>query len=82
MHPEVKKFWEDAGYTVVVDILQDDLWKFYWVVVKNGLQVKFVGISDVHPPGTKDAPCTIYILNAKEYSEEEMLRMIKLKVLL
>lgn len=86
MHPEIKKFWESKGYKIVVDILEgtypDDLWRFYWVLVKDGRQVEFAGVSNDQPQGTKDAPCTTYLLNHKEFSEKEMLRIIKQKAFL
>jgi hypothetical protein len=86
MHPEIEKFWEDTGYTIVIDILQGtyphDLWRFYWVLLKDEWEVGYAGISEDVPQGTKQAPCTTHFLHDKKYTEEEMLKIIRLKAFL
>lgn len=82
MHPEIEKFWKDLGYYIIIDVLQSDLWRFYWVLMKNERQIKFAGVSDDVPQGTKKAPCTRHFIDDKEYSEEEMLKIIGLKAFL
>lgn len=86
MHPEIKKFWEDSGYKIVVDVLEGtvphDLWRFYWVLVRDGRQIKFAGMSDNQLQGTREAPCAVYLMDDKELSETEMLRIIGLKAFL
>ena len=46
------------------------------------MQITIVGVSDGQPPGTKEAPCTTYFVGRKELSEQEMLKIVKLKVFL
>jgi hypothetical protein len=82
MHPEIEKFWVRLGYSIIIDILEDDLWKFYYVLMKNGIEVGFAGVSDPQSPGTKNAFCTIYFMDGQHHSEQEMLRIIKLKAFL
>lgn len=92
MHPEIIKFWEDSGFTVIIDVLENtcsaagvwlDLWRFYWVLIDaDGRQIKFVGASDNVPPGTKDAPCVTHFLNEKSLSEKEMLKVVRMKAFL
>jgi hypothetical protein len=80
MHPDIEKFWKDLGYTIDIDILQSDYWKFYWAVHRVGkYPYQYVGQSDPVPPGTKKAKCTLYFIDGKEFSENEMLKVIKLK---
>ncbi len=86
MHPEIEKFWKDSGYTIVIDVLQGtypcDLWRFYWVLLKNELEAGYAGISEDVPQGTWQAPCTTYFLHDNKYTEEVMLKIIRLKALL
>jgi hypothetical protein len=83
MHPEIKKFWEKSENKVIIDILQDDLWTFYWVLIDDlGRQIRFVGQSAPQLPGTKEASCTIYFFESKSVTEQIMLKIIKLTAFL
>jgi len=87
MHPKIKKFWEDTGYEVDTDVLvgpgsADSPWRLYWFLMKDEKQLRLIGMSDIQRGGKVRPPCTTYFINDREYTEEEALRIIKLKVFL
>lgn len=83
MHADVQKFWEKDTYKVIVDILQDDFWTFYWTLIdKEGFQIEVVGKSDPQLPGTKSASCSIYYFKDRFVTEHVMLKIIKLRAFL
>jgi hypothetical protein len=65
MHPEIKKFWEDAGHTV----LGPSIIETYEIHIGPGpgRLIQMIAHGNHHR------------FNKKWYSEEEMLRIIKLK---
>lgn len=92
MHSKIKKFWEDAEYYIETDVMLpgDDMpFILFWFLMKDGKPIKCVGQSDPYDRSSEaykqlaeDPPCTVYFLDAGEYSEEEMLRIIKLTAFL
>jgi hypothetical protein len=93
MHPDIKKFWEEAGYSVETDVMMphDDFpYILFWFLLdENDQQVKCVGQSQTYERDNEaykqleeDPPCTIYLLDENKYTEEEMLRIVKLKAFL
>lgn len=81
MHPNIKKFWEDAGYEVIClrPAIEDDY--TFWTAMKDGKQSFYVArISN------NDLVADSYRLpdeiSCNIFSEEEMLRIIKLKAFL
>jgi hypothetical protein len=90
MHPDIKKFWEDAGYTVETDVMLPccdiPYYLFWFILDKNGNQLRCVGQSNPYDRDSEayeqlkeDPPCTVYFLYENRYTEQEMLRIIKLK---
>jgi hypothetical protein len=74
MHPDIKKFWEDIG-TVEISMdayLNYDCW---YVKIENILPHQIIARRWRHNP-------IQYFFGDKEYTEQQMLRMIKLKAFL
>ena len=79
MHPEIKKFWEDAGY-----IIEEP----GYITDPNGDRIQsgtVLGYKRLDPNSSISRIETIafgnqYRINNKWYSEEEMLIIIRLKV--
>jgi hypothetical protein len=73
IHPEIKKFWEEAGHTVVGPSLIDS-WEIHISTDPTGVwplyRIEIICHGDR------------YRYNGQWYSEEEMLRIIKLKAFL
>jgi len=98
MHPEIKKFWKDSGYIIVVDWAlgcgpSGMYCRCHWVLVKNEMEMfQDRGMSELQPMEfnasgraiePKDLPpCTAYLFHGETYTEEQMLRIIKLKAFL
>jgi len=91
MHPEIEKFWTHSGYYVETDIMMpcEHPYILFWFVMKADKQLWCIGQSNSYDRKSEayeqlkeDPPCTIYYFNEKQYTEEEMLRIIKLKVFL
>jgi hypothetical protein len=66
MHPEIRKFWEDAGYKIVKNGNGD------YLIMVNRYSVKTIYVQS----GELDS---YYIHDQNIYTEEEMLRIIRLK---
>jgi hypothetical protein len=92
MHPEIEKFWTHSGCYIETDIMLpcDDIpYRLFWFLMKNYKQIRCVGQSDTYDRNSEDykqlkenPPCIVYFLYGKEYTEREMLKIIKLKVFL
>jgi len=86
MNEEIKKFWEDKGYTVVprfTSILGLELWyknhevgSMLWDAIDDCNEIQ-----DTVAMTFKDKP-TIYYFDGGHFSEEQMLKMLKLKAFL
>ena len=68
MHPDIKKFWENAGY-VLTEVPK--LSNFEWWAGVHLLVASF-----------DESNGMIYIFNGQKYSESEALKVIKLKAFL
>jgi hypothetical protein len=66
MHPDIKKFWEDAGYDI-----------FGWYALNNSQILVVAGRDDI-----LIERATMYYFNGNTYAEQEMLNLIKLKAFL
>jgi len=73
MNPEIKRFWEDAGYTL--NNITGSTWIMWWAR-KEGTEM------EPHVATFHTSFDAIYYFNHKEYTEAEMLRIINLKVFL
>jgi len=79
MHPEIKKFWEDAGYSVTEP---------GYITDPKGEQIQLGTISGYKKAAYNSAVSKIETIafgnqhrfNGKWYSEEDMLRIIRLKI--
>lgn len=85
MHPEIKKFWEQLGHTLMGYSLPNIE---IWAIVSDP---EYYNQGGPPPPLDEDIVFFLskknpimkpYIFEYKSYSEEEMLRMIKLKAFL
>lgn len=72
MHPEIMKFWEDAGY--IVNDITGPTFIMYWVK-KNDTDVLGCHVATIRSYSSEKK----YYLKYIEYTEAEMLRIIKLK---
>lgn len=82
---EIKKFWEDAGYTVSCSypsmIVNSMVWCIMWAARKD-LKEHCIAITESigGPSGRSEETAEImYCWDHKTYSEEEMKKLIKLK---
>jgi hypothetical protein len=92
MHPEIEKFWTHSGYYVETDVMLpccDDPFILFWFLMKDNQQLWCVGKSDSFDRNSeaykqmKENPlCTVYYFYEEQYTEPEMLRIIKLKAFL
>ena len=98
MNLEIKKFWTDSNYIVVADWLHGCgvggmESRCIWALIKDGYEIfSFRGESELQPlkfdvsgkiiEAKELPPCTTYRFVGNEYTEEEMLRIIKLKAFL
>lgn len=73
MNPEIRKFWEDAGYTL--NDITGSTWIMFW-------GKKEEATLEWHVATFHASLDPIYYYNYKEYTEAEMLRIIKLKAFL
>lgn len=65
MHPEIKKFWEDAGYSISNENLESS--SVITARKSDSPILETIGFGDT------------YKFKNKWYSEEEMLRIIRMK---
>ena len=89
MNSEIEKFWTHSGYYVETDVMLpccDEPYILFWFLMKDERQLHCVGQSEPYDRNSKEfkdlkekPPCTRYFLEGKEYSEEEMLRLIRQK---
>lgn len=82
MHPKIKKFWEDAGFQVLIpDPLPPHMGgRLLWYLKKDGQYFDVVGLADIHIGDLQvDPKCKVYKYKGKYFSEEEMLRLVNLK---
>lgn len=73
LNSEVKKFWEEAGYTTRSHTSDNNLF-VKWFASKKESRLIIAHLSDLFQ--------NFYYLNGATYTEEEMLRVIKLKAFL
>lgn len=80
MNPLIEKFWNDAGYTIsqihpggnpTTGELEQ---RYLWCLMMEGTYIGLVGMS-----GTSQMKCDYYFFNNKKYSEDEMLKIIRMK---
>jgi len=71
MHADIKKFWEDAGYFIKHDNPRD----FGWYAQNNSQMFIVAGRDDI-----LINRATMYYFNGNTYTEQEMLKIVKLKV--
>ena len=89
MHPEIEKFWEDQGYSIVLSDSRTkpdpESWRFMYFLMIDNRYKGYVAYSEryyqsfcyvLSPKAVK------YLLDGRYYSEEEMLRFIRLKAFL
>ena len=72
MHPEIIKFWERAGFTIAAYHTSDLPGQIVWFKIKDDKSygvAAFIGVGGL----------TRYFIDDSHYSEEEMLKLIKLK---
>ena len=74
MHPEIKSFWEKIGE---VDLTPSTPIIYYVVVSKSGCATIAQIWNGCNDDGPKQPPK--YFYNNTQYSEEEMLRIIRMK---
>jgi hypothetical protein len=67
MHPDIKEFWIKKGYTPIGGTSPTYIWEVY---IDLGMNISLI---EVVCHGNK------YRFNKEWYSEEEMLKLIKLK---
>lgn len=84
MHADLQAFWRRKGYTItMISPVSDRL--HFWTAMKEGEQTCFIAREDVMEPSNNtykmDNDESVLFVEPK-YSEEEMLRRIKLKVFL
>lgn len=84
MNPLIEKFWNDAGYKILikdkshsVSYHSNKLYERLWVSEKDGSFVGIVGTSDIIM-SLKDIKCLFYYFEDEEYSEEDMLKIVKM----
>jgi len=88
MHPEIEKFWNNAGYRIGIyssskSFNNSSMWRYYYQLEnKNGCMIEAGASDPCDYYENKDASCKIYYLNNSEYCEEDMLRLIRLKAFL
>lgn len=83
MNPLIEKFWNDAGYKVTYVFPSPrtprSRWRCSWYLEKDGHRY-LAGLSQdpnkLQPTSDK---CYYYIINNRQYLEEDMLKIIKLK---
>jgi len=75
MHPEIKKFWENVGVVNCIDEPTDHITNVPYYYVN-------IGIRSLTIAAKWYGDGLFYHLNDKWYSEEDMLRMVKLKAFL
>lgn len=88
MHPEIKKYWEDVGYQVaenaLTDRFHDGTWRIFYFLKKNDQYLDVVAMSKlITSPALGFPRCEFYRfldLNSPLYSEDEMLRLVRMKV--
>lgn len=89
MHPDIKKFWETAGYKVTckrpVNPQYAEEWRDLWYSYKD-LKFDIIGVSAIQNGFSENTPdelpCVIYFLHNIEYTEEKFLKIIKLTAFL
>lgn len=89
IHPEIEKFYTHSGYYVDTDVFLLPVgspWRLAWFLMKGDVQVRLIGQSDLmlgwgesNQQRPNPIKCTIYLWEGKEYTEEEMLRLIRQK---
>lgn len=88
MNPLIEEFWNKVGYEVVrsdpdfnkFGLSRTTKWRYSWLLKKDSIYKDIVGSSRVFVgPKPVCIKCYRYRFNDKEYFEEEMLRIIKLK---
>ena len=88
MHPEIKKFWETSNHEVIQavpigSISDDTKWRELFYIREEQTLTFVVCISEIIIGNNIPNNYTYYFLNqSKPYSEEEALRLVKLKAFL
>jgi hypothetical protein len=82
MNPEIQKFWEDAGYQICVftpgrsDLMQ------YFHALDNGAKESYCIANVVLSYGEMKISYFLTGGSGQKYSEEEMLKIIRMKAFL
>jgi len=69
MHPEIKKFWQDAGYRMVIysssKSFNSSRWRYYYILENKNGRIIDAGVSDPcsYDNANNDTSCKIYYLN-------------------
>lgn len=80
MNPLIEKFWNDAGYTISKirsggnPTTGESSQGHIWCLITEDAFYGLVGISK-----SSQTKCDYYFFNNQKYSEEEMLKIIKMK---
>lgn len=88
MHPLIKEFYESAGIEVDEKFPTSppkgvgDQWRKVVYSKKNGMYTGVIAVSDIVTEPYIGPLNFAYIYNNKTYSEEQMLRIVKLKAFL
>ena len=75
MHPDIKKFWESGPPEWRKVYITEFEGTYVWYVIPGNQQYSTIAVKE------GDSPIT-YMLKTQEYTEEQMLRIIKLKAFL
>lgn len=82
MNPLIEKFWEDTGYKIArwYSPIIENTWRDLFCLFKDDTFIRVVGVSKCFDgPRQNEAKCHVYYFNNKQYSENEMLKIIKMK---
>lgn len=89
MNPLIQKFWNDAGYEIVLVLpgsnptTGDFQWRYWWTLKKDGVYFGTAAISEkldmISSREEKNIKCLFYYFNGQEYLEEDMLKIVKMK---
>jgi hypothetical protein len=84
MHADIQAFWRYKGYTItMISPISSRL--HYWTAMKEGEQTFFIAQEDIMDPSNntykmEDDNTSLFV--GTKYSEEEVLRRIKLSAFL
>lgn len=86
MHPEIEEFWKNSGYEIDIlkpvtsDVGVKERWRYMYYLKKGERYSDFVGCSQLFVGNQSGTPkCEFYFFDKKQLTEEEMLRIVRLK---